>query len=111
MLHAPSFEKILVTGGSGFIGRHLLEALVAGGFDTVAIARRLDQVDNLPAVLTERIRWIELDLLDRDAVSRVIQDQRPTVVFHLAGTRGKDVFGERAVATCHELNRATASPA
>ncbi len=52
-----------VTGGSGFVGRHLLAEL---GDGAVAPTRA------------------ELDLLDGDAVRRVLADARPVCVYHLA---------------------------
>ncbi len=52
-----------VTGGSGFVGRHLLAEL---GDGAVAPTRE------------------ELDLLDGDAVRRALADARPECVFHLA---------------------------
>lgn len=101
---APSFEKIVVTGGTGFIGRHLLEVLVAGGHSPVVIVRRLDQTNDLPEFLKERVSLVELDLVDSDAVSRVIEVERPSLLFHLAGTKGTDDENRNAALTCRELN-------
>ena len=104
MSREPSFEKILVTGGTGFIGQHLLQELVSAGCHPISIARRLDQVETLSDVLKDEVRWIELDLLNREGVKKFIDEERPSVLFHLAGTRG--VYDDRrnAASTCHELN-------
>ena len=72
--------KILVTGGAGFIGSHVVDAFLAAGHD-VAV------VDNLT---TGDARWInprarlhEVDL--RSArLARVFETERPEVVAHLA---------------------------
>ncbi|HKS95919.1 MAG TPA: NAD(P)H-binding protein, partial [Terriglobia bacterium] len=37
--------KIAITGGTGFVGRHLARALAAGGHEVVLIARGVDQRD------------------------------------------------------------------
>jgi len=74
----------LVTGGAGFIGSHLVDALVASG-------RRVVVADNLsngnPANLAthdgdERVRLVEIDVADTDAVDGVVQGAQR--VFHLA---------------------------
>jgi UDP-glucose 4-epimerase len=71
----------LVTGGAGFIGSNLVDALIAEGH-TVAV------LDNLAtgrrANLNPDARLHEVDVRDADAVDRVLAEQPPDVVFHLA---------------------------
>ncbi len=70
--------KILVTGGSGFIGTHLIEALQARG-DTVV------NIDVRPPLRPEQgTVWREMDLLDRAAVSATIEALQPDAIFNLA---------------------------
>jgi nucleoside-diphosphate-sugar epimerase len=74
--------KVLVTGGAGFIGSHLTEALVARG----AQVRVLDNLatghlENLDAV-RERIEWLEGDIADLETVQNAAQDV--DVIFHQA---------------------------
>ena len=88
MSRLPSFDRILLTGGTGFIGRHVLKRLIESGHRPAAVARRIDDVLMLPDVLREHVRWIELDLLDDKSLIDVIQRERPSVLFHLAGSRG-----------------------
>ena len=104
MPQVPSFEKIFVTGGTGFIGRHLLQALVDQGHSPTAIVRRIEHVEELPEVLRKGVRWIELDLLDEASVERIIEAERPTIVFHLAGTRRVGNEADGTASLCHELN-------
>jgi nucleoside-diphosphate-sugar epimerase len=76
---AGSGAPVLVTGASGFVGRHLCRALVAGGYDVLRVSRR-------PAPLDDGAgRWIHADLLDADAVDAVVRDAAPSCVYHLAG--------------------------
>jgi UDP-glucose 4-epimerase len=72
--------ECLVTGGAGFIGSHLVEALVHRG-DTVRVLDNLStgRLENLEAV-RERIELIEADLTDLDAVRAATRDVE--VVFH-----------------------------
>jgi UDP-glucose 4-epimerase len=77
--------RALVTGGAGFIGSNLVDALVARG-DTVTV---LDDVstgrrENLEGALANGATLHEGDIRDREAVARVIADAQAEVVFHLA---------------------------
>jgi len=110
MPHALSpDEKILVTGGTGFIGVHLLRALCASGLRPSALTRKRETLKSLADDLKEQVRWTELDLRDGEAVQHFIQAERPDVIFHLAGTRGRG-SQEESARLCAELNvRATAN--
>ena len=72
--------RAMVTGGAGFIGSHIVDALVAAGHD-VAI------VDNLETGKQQNVhpsaRFYMLDIRD-DNVRRVIAVERPDVLFHEA---------------------------
>jgi nucleoside-diphosphate-sugar epimerase len=71
-------RRILVTGGSGFIGTNLVEHLVAGGADVLS----LDASDPRNPEGQDVHRTI--DLLDSDALQSTILEHRPELVFHLA---------------------------
>ena len=72
--------RAIVTGGAGFIGSHLIEALVADGWDATCLERRgagPGWVDGLP------IAFEPIGLDDPDALRGVLEGA--DVVFHLAG--------------------------
>jgi dihydroflavonol-4-reductase len=71
---------VLVTGGAGFIGRHLVSALRAQGRRVRVLVRRADSVGSLAELGAEPIVG---DLLDPAAVHRAASGVR--AVFHLAG--------------------------
>jgi nucleoside-diphosphate-sugar epimerase len=67
-------SRVLLTGASGFIGRHALAELAAAGHEVHALARA-------PGAGAPGVSWHEADLLDG---CRVIEDVRPQVLVHLA---------------------------
>ena len=70
-------RRALVTGVSGFAGRHLARRLLADGWEVVGTRRsRRSGVEGVD----ER----QVDLVDARALTSVVQDARPTHVFHLA---------------------------
>jgi dihydroflavonol-4-reductase len=73
--------KTLVTGGSGFIGVHLVRSLAARGDELRLLARRESNLDHLDGVEFERVTG---DITDRRAVRRAMKGAGR--VFHCAGT-------------------------
>jgi UDP-glucose 4-epimerase len=71
-------SRVLVTGASGFIGARLLERLQGERVELHAVSRR-------PQSGAGPVRWHESDLVEPDAVRRLVENTRPDVVFHLAG--------------------------
>lgn len=68
----------LVTGANGFVGRYLVDALLARGEEVVALARR-------PTPIREtRAQSIACDLVDGD-IGSLLREARPTHIYHLAG--------------------------
>jgi UDP-glucuronate 4-epimerase len=85
--------RVLVTGGAGFIGSHLVEALLADGHTVSVIDDFNDFYDpkikrkNLQTVLPD-IRLHAIDIRDKDAVLKAFATERPETVFHLAARAG-----------------------
>lgn len=73
--------KIVVTGGAGFIGSHIVDGLLAAGH-AVAVIDDLSSGDraNLPAGVPLHV----VDIVDGKAVAAVIQAERPDAVCHQA---------------------------
>ncbi|MCB0863785.1 MAG: GDP-mannose 4,6-dehydratase [Solirubrobacterales bacterium] len=77
--------KTLVTGGAGFIGSHLTDALVERG-DEVTILDNLStgKLENLESALAGGAVLVEGDITDRAFVEATLEKVRPKTVFHLA---------------------------
>jgi UDP-glucose 4-epimerase len=72
---------VIVTGGAGFIGSHVADALLERGHDVTVID---DLSAGSAAKVPDAARLIEIDIVDRPALERVFEQVRPSAVYHLA---------------------------
>lgn len=68
----------MVTGGSGFIGTHLISALIEKGATVVNLDKREPILDS------HRAFWQECDLMDRERLLQCVSTVRPTLIYNLA---------------------------
>jgi nucleoside-diphosphate-sugar epimerase len=76
-------KRVLLTGASGFIGRHCWAPLLERGFEVCAVSSR-DMSSGDKADVDDPVRWFRADLLDRSRIEPLLAEVRPTHLLHLA---------------------------
>lgn len=81
-------SKVLVTGGAGFIGSHLVDSLIEEGHEVRILDSIVPQVhvDGVPEHLNKEAEFIEADVCDAGAVSKALNGI--DVVYHEAAEVG-----------------------
>ena len=69
--------RLAVTGGTGFVGSHLLDIALAAGHSVAALTRRDQEA-------REGLEWVSGDLENRDALHRLVDGA--DAIIHVAGT-------------------------
>jgi len=87
--------KVLITGGAGFIGSHLCDALVAKGEDVVILDNLSTGSKNNIAHLEGKIKVIQGDIRDQNLVESLIKDC--DLVLHMAAALGVDNILENPI--------------
>jgi UDP-glucose 4-epimerase len=78
-------NRVLVTGGAGFIGHHLCAALARAGARVYALDNLSTGRRELLAGLPASVDLIQLDVREHDELVRLLRCMQPDVIFHLAG--------------------------
>jgi nucleoside-diphosphate-sugar epimerase len=91
--------RVLVTGASGFIGRHVAKMLVAKGALVMIVARDKKRLD---PELAGKTKVLVHDLTNAGGFAAAIATGRPSIVFNLAGYGVAKV--ERDDVTAHRVN-------
>ncbi|TCM98956.1 GDP-4-dehydro-6-deoxy-D-mannose reductase [Paenibacillus sp. BK033] len=75
--------KALITGITGFVGSHLAEHLLGEGIEVTGTMRSHSSLRHIRHLLPDMCLY-ECELMDPQAVERMMADIRPDLIFHLA---------------------------
>jgi len=79
------YKNILVTGGAGFVGSHLVEALVQQGLHVVVVDINFDKSSYFFSQnLDKKSQIINLNICDFKKLEKLIQKEKIDFIFHLA---------------------------
>lgn len=82
----PANTRVLVTGGTGFIGRYVVDRLLADGFSPLVTA--FNSAKRRYGSPFASVDIIDVDLTDAAQIDNLVQYHRPEIVLHLAGVTG-----------------------
>lgn len=78
-------ETILVTGGTGFIGSHLVEKLIDLGYQVIVVDIELQPLSTFSLYkLDKKAKLLFADIRNKDKIAWVFKKYQPEYVFHLA---------------------------
>lgn len=73
-------ERVIVTGGAGFIGSHIVDRLILNGFEVAVLDNMLS---GFKSNINQKATFYEIDLYSDD-LDVVIEEFKPSLVYHLA---------------------------
>ncbi len=78
-------KTVLVTGGTGFVGGHLVEELIKLGANVIVVDINLDKKSYLyTEKLDQKATVIHLDMCDYNKLLKLIEEYKVEFIFHLA---------------------------
>lgn len=81
--------KILVTGGTGFIGSHTVVELLNSGYEVIVIDNlsnsKIDVVDKIKKITNKNFDFYEEDVCNKEALEKIFKENKIDAVIHFAG--------------------------
>ena len=82
---------ILVTGGAGYIGSHTVVELQNSGYDVVVVDNlsnsSKESLKRVEAITGKAVKFFEADILDRDAMNKILDENKVDACIHFAGLK------------------------
>jgi UDP-glucose 4-epimerase len=104
-------EKILITGGAGYIGSHTVIQLLNSGYEVVILDNLSNSsvkvIDRINEISNRQVVFLEGDIQDEETLSEIFTDHKIDSVFHFAGL--KSVSESEREPEKYELNNVVGS--
>ena len=82
---------ILVTGGAGYIGSHTCVELLNAGYEVTVVDNLYNSsvkaLDRVQEITGKTLKFYEADILDRDAMNKIFDENTFDAVIHFAGLK------------------------
>lgn len=75
-------QRVLITGGSGFLGYHIINAALKKNFEIFAAVRRSSNVEHLKGM---PVNFVQLDYENTDSLKQVLKENKIDYIIHSAG--------------------------
>lgn len=100
--------RVLITGGAGFVGSHLIDLLVESGYEiTVIDDLSTGKIDNIKSHLTNKSVELVVGSADDESIMEPLI-QKCDCIFHLAATVGVELVLAQPMRTIHNMFNTTA---
>lgn len=100
-------QKLLITGASGFVGFHLIEAALSKDLDVYAAVRKTSDIKHLAAY---NINYVYPDFSNIDSLAKDVNQNNYDFIIHAAGTtKAKNEEEYNRVNTSYAVNLAAAA--
>lgn len=76
-------KKILVTGATGFVGRHLVQELIDQNYQVHILKRKSSDIWRIKDIMS-KLYTHDIDLMEKDRLSSLLKKVKPNIIFHLA---------------------------
>ncbi|HKV58901.1 MAG TPA: SDR family NAD(P)-dependent oxidoreductase, partial [Ktedonobacteraceae bacterium] len=76
--------RVLVTGGAGFIGSHIVDQCVAAGHEVALVDSLWEEGGGKTENINAQATFYRADVTDEAALSRIFDEVRPEIVSHQA---------------------------
>ncbi|MCX7097964.1 MAG: UDP-glucose 4-epimerase GalE [Methylococcales bacterium] len=84
-------QKVLVTGGAGYIGSHACVELLEAGFDVVVVDNlansKPESLARVQRITGKTLAFYQADIRDQAALTAIFAKETPTTVIHFAGLK------------------------